>query len=494
MDKHIPIEVFTFVVFFMSRQQYYEKSTFPDMKHNTAKTGRPTSRIDGKALRALRKESGYSSQLALAEEVYKRANKVAATPEVMKNSAGRWERKGTVAADMLKHLADVLNTTDSVLKGARPDPAPCRIDEFEKRFNALIASGPSPELAKALEHCAVDEEETAPARELATRVARRLEAAQLSQDQSEFAKLAALTGYNVSELNQPTSHEGFWMFIGTGAPGPERSEILRGVTSVLHAVRTELQDVLDRQHESDAHVLFNQEQHWFRVTIQHARVSQWTRTLRFARCQPDELGLQWSTPTWLDQFWLTNLPHDAYGHANFVTGFDGVRIPAECTNLRFAITQRPSAEEFEKLGMEAPLKIIAMCAGDLAELHSDTIESFKKEGNAHHIVVNRLAANLWTDLQPWMAEWPLECWEFWLGQSRIDVCLEVPYRLWANSKVPPSFGNRLSVVLVEQLADGGVKTVPWRQKDVAIVFEGLEKFRQETLQLQAQSPPQLPAA
>lgn len=469
------------------------------MTLNAAKTGRPTSHIDGKALRALREESGFS-QLALAKKVYERAGKKTTDKdgvlktEVMKNTAGRWESKGTVPLDMVRHLADALNTTISVLQGARPDPAPCRIDEFEKRFNALITSGPPSELARALEHCAADGDEATPARELATRIARRLEAAQLSQDQSEFARLAALTGYNVSELNQPTSHEGFWMFIGTGVPGPERSEVLRGVTSVRHAVRTELQDVLERQHESDAHVLFKQEQHWFRVTIEHARVSQWTRTLRFARCQPNERGLQWSTPTWLDQFWLENLPHEAYGHANFVTGFDGVRIPAECTNLRIAITTKPSAEDFEKSGMEAQSKTVALCAGGLAELHSDTMESFKKVGNAHYLVVNRLAANLWETLQPWMAEWPLEYWEFRLCQSRIDVGLEVPYRLWAHRKVPPRLGNRLSVLLVEQSADGSVKTAPWRQKDVAIIFEGLEKRRQEALQSQAHSPPQLPAA
>jgi transcriptional regulator with XRE-family HTH domain len=460
------------------------------MTQHAAKIGRPTSHIDGKALRALREESGYSL-LALAKKVYGRAGKGTTSDAVMKNTAGRWESKGTVPLDMVRHLADSLNTTISVLQGARPDPAPCRIDELEKHFNALIASGPSPELAKALEHC---EEEAAPARELATRIAHRLEAAQLSQDQSEFTKLAALTGYNASELNQPTSHEGFWMFISTGVSGPERSEVLRGVHNVLHAVKTELEDVLDRQHESDAHVSFKKEQHWFRVTIQHARVSQWTRTLRFARCQPNERGLQWSTPTWLDQFLLDKFPHEAYGHANFVTGFDGVQIPAECTNLRFAIIKNPSEEDFEKSGTEARPEIVALCAGDIAELHSDTMESFKREGNSHYLVVNRLAADLWETLQPWMAEWPLECWKFWLGQSRINVYLDVPYRLRAKNKVPPRPGTPLSVVLVEQLANDEIKTVPWRQKDADLVFKGLEKRQLEALQSQAQSSPQPPPA
>lgn len=463
------------------------------MTRNATKTGRRTSYIDGKVLRELRLEAGYSSQLALAEEVYKRANKKAATQEVMKNSAGRWERKGTIAADMLKHLASVLNTTDSVLQGARRDPK-ILIDELEKRFNALTTKGPSLELAAALEDCAVDGEETAPARELATRIARRLEAAQLSQDQREFAKLATLTEYSVSELNRPTSYEGFWMFIGTGVPGPEKSEVLSGVTSVLNAVRLELQKVLDRQTESDAHVLFTQEQHWFRITIKHARVSQWTRTLRFARCQPNERGLQWVMPTQHDHFWLDNLPHEAYGHANFVTGFDGVQIPAECTNLRFAISQNPSADDFQKLGWDAQSKMVALCTNGLTYEYSDRIEASRREGFSHSRIVGWLAANLWEELQPWLSEWPLEYWTFRLCQSRIEVLLDLPYRLWAQSKVQPSSHRSLSIELVEQSAGDGITRAPWRQKDVTRVFETLQKFRQAALQSQAQSPPQSQAA
>lgn len=463
------------------------------MTQQKAKIGRPTSRINPAVLRGLREESGFSL-LALAKKVYESAGKGKTSDAVMKNTAGRWEHKGTVPLDMVRHLADALNTTIPVLQGARPDPAPSRIDELESHFKALIVKGPSPELAAALENCSVDGEEIGPARELATRVARRLEAAQLSQDQSEFAKLAALTGYSVSELNKPTSQEGFWMFIGTGVPGPERSEVLSGVTSVLHAVRLELQEVLDHQHESDAHVLFTQEQHWFRVTIQHARVSQWTRTLRFARCQPNERGLQWSMPTRLDHFWIERLPLEAYGHANFVTGFDGVQIPTECANLRFAISQNPSAEDFKELGLDARSKIVALCASHLTAEYPDRIEASRREGFSHSRIVGWLAANLWEELQPWLSEWPLQHWTFELCQSRIDVCLNVPYRLWARSKVPPSMGSRMSVELVEQSAGDVIKRAPWRQKDVASVFEKLEKCRQETLQTQAQSPPQSPAA
>lgn len=463
------------------------------MTQQKPKIGRPTCHIDSKALKALREESGFSL-LALARKVYERAGKGTTSDAVMKNTAGRWESKGTIPLDMVRHLADALSTTIPVLQGERPEPAPSRIDELEKHFNTVITKGSSHELVKALESCAVDGEEASPARTLATRIARRLEAAQLSQDQNEFAKLAALTGYSVSELNRPTSYEGFWMFIGTGVPGPERLELLRGVTNVLNAVRIELQEALDRQHESDAHVLFKQERHWFRVTIQHARISQWTRTLRFARCQPNERGLQWAMPTRLDNFWLERMPFEAYGHANFVTGFDGFQNPAKCTNLRFAISQNPSAEDFKKLGLDAQSTIVAMCASYLTEEYPDRIEAFRRDGNSHHLIVGWLATNLWEELVSRLSEWPLECWTFRLCQSRIDVCLDLPNGLRADRKADPSMGSRLSLVLVEQSTADVIKPVPWRQKDVARVFEKLEKWRQEALQKQAQSPPQTPAA
>jgi transcriptional regulator with XRE-family HTH domain len=454
------------------------------MKHSTSSMGRPTSRIDGARLKALRKESNLS-RLALAEKVYERAKR-STSQEVMKNSAGRWETKGTVALGMVEHLAAALGTTVAVLQGAAPAPAPSQIDALEKRLHALLAQGPSPALAKALAH--VQEEET-PTRELARRIASRLEAAQLSQDQEEFKQLASL-GLSTKELTQPTGYEGFWMFIGTGAPGPERLEILRGVSDVIYAVTTEIEQFLAPLHESDAHVAFSQEAHWFHIVLHHARVSRWTRTLRFVRCQPNERGLQWSSPTWLDKYFLDQMPRNIYQHANFVTGFNGIRIPADCTQLRFAITQNPGAEESEKLGMDATRQVVALTAGDLAELAAETLASFKQEGSAHDLVVNWLTANLWETLQPWLADWPLECWNFRQAEARIDVLLDVP----ANSTVPPRCGHRLSVLLVEQSADGNVQPTPWRNQSVARVMEMLEKSRQAALSAQAPSPPLPPSA
>lgn len=100
----------------------------------------------------------------------------------------------------------------------------------------------------------------------------RLEAAQLSHAKSEFEGISALTGFSVAELRQPMSHDGFWLAIGTGPTGPERTEVVLGIAEILHAVRTELQTCVAGAHESDAHVSFMKERHWFNVTFSHARL------------------------------------------------------------------------------------------------------------------------------------------------------------------------------------------------------------------------------
>jgi hypothetical protein len=413
-----------------------------------------------------------------------RSGKKQASPEVLKNTAQRWEASGAIPANMAMHLAEVLQTTVAILQGALPAPAPSRVDEIEGRLRELIAEGPAPRLVEALAN--FDDDENQP-RALAMRICSRLEIAQLTQAQEEFQDLAAITGYSMKELLEPTSFEGFWMLIGTGPLGPARTEILTGVSDVLFKVRTEMQSCLDGLHPSDAHVSFVEEKHWFRVTFHDPRHSRLTRSLRLVRCQPKEHGLQWSSPTWQDRYWIEALPGDASQYANFVTGFDSVRVPNDSRNLRLAITKTPTLQEVEERGPDAPPEIVELIAGDLAELPAETFESFRREGNSHALVVSWLAADLWEKLLPLMSDWTLECWSFRAAHSRIDILLDVPYRHYANSTVPLHFGLRFSVLLVEINADGGRRRAPWRHKSVAHVHEQLTKSLLQARQEQVPS-------
>ena len=460
------------------------------MTQNSKPTGRPTFRIDADMLRALRKDAGRSQE-ELAQKVYSRAGKGTTNVGVMKTSAYRWEKSGAIRPDLARHLAAELNTTLAVLQGALPEPEPSRVDVIEERIQMLFSTGPSHELKAALEQC-MDYE--MPVRELATRLTSRLEVAQLSQEQDELQELAKLTGFSAGELRQPMSHDGFWLLIGSGHTGSDRSEILSRLDGIHYEVSKEIKSYLERFNESDTKVSFKREKHWFHITLVHARLLQLNRTLRFVRCQVNETGLQWKSPTPQEQARLKALPRETYWQANFVTGFDSIQVPAQCTNLRLAITKDTVTQDRDGPGLNERAEIMLLTEGNITELPSKTLEAFRQEGSTHDLVVSWLAADLWDKLLPFLSEWPLECWHLAAAQTRIDVNLEVPYRFLADKGVLPRMGNRLSLRLVELLADGALKPAPWSNQSVARIHETLAKSLQMAREAQTQATSRLPAA
>jgi len=258
-------------------------------------------------------------------------------------------------------------------------------------------------------------------------------------------------------------------------------------------VSKEIKSYLEQFNESDTKVSFKREKHWFHITLVHARLQQLNRTLRFVRCQVNESGLQWKSPTPQEQARLKALPRETYWQANFVTGFDSIQVPAQCTNLRLAITRDSVTQDKEGPGLNERTEIMLLTEGNITELPSKTLEAFRQEGSTHDLVVSWLAADLWEKLLPFLSEWSLECWHLAIAQTRIDVRLEVPYRLFANRGVPPRMGTRLSLILVELLADGELKPAPWKAQSVARIHEKLEKSFQKAREAQTQATSRLPA-
>lgn len=442
---------------------------------NTPKSiGRPPFRLDGTRLRDLRKQAGLT-QRALTEKAYARAGKRVASNEVLKNTAQRWESTGAVPREMAKHLAGVLDTTVAVLQGEAPPPASNMVDEFERLILARVAAGSCPELVEALEGAGRNSaEDERPERALATSLSGRLEIAQLTQAPELFDEIALLTGLTVAHLGKPMSHGGFWLLVGTGFAGTERFQILSGVTDVTAVVREELSRHFDHAGLRDAQATFCEEAPWFRVTLSDARVHRANRVLRFVRCQPNESGLQWTAPTWLDRFWIDELPGTAYVHASFVTGFDGVRVPTKVTNLRLAVIKNPVYDPNVPFEMNRPDEFVAITRGNLDELPDRTMEMFEKDRQTHHLVVNWLRSGLWEVLEPLLSEWPLEYWHIFAAQGRIDVHLDVPLRALIKLQVPPRQGNIFSIVLVEEL-NGSLRTMPWTTDSVTHVFQTLTR-------------------
>lgn len=444
------------------------------MKHTPKSIGRPPFRIDPTRLRDLRKGAGIS-QRELAESANTLAGKPVASNDVLKNTGQRWESTGAVPREMAKHLAAVLGTTVAVLQGEAPKPALNRVDEFERLIVERMAVGACPELEEALAREVRDNAgDGRPERSLAVALSGRLEIAQMTEASELFDEIAVLTGLTVAELRKPMSHGGFWLLVGTGFAGPERCEILSGVAELTAEVRAELTRYFEHAGSRDSMATFAEEAPWFCVTFSDARSRSTNRVLRFVRCQPNENGLQWTSATWLDRFWIEELSANAYAHASFVTGFDGVQVPSKVTNLRLAVIRNPAYDPTTPFETNRPDDVVALTRGSLDELPSQTLQMFAKESQTHHLVVNWLRSDLWEALKPHLSEWPLEFWRISKAQTRIDVHLDVPLRAFMHSQAPPRQGNLFSIVLVEELNDR-LKRMPWNSASVLHVFETLER-------------------
>jgi len=436
--------------------------------------GRPRFRVIPQRLRALRKQVGLS-QIELAKRLYKRMEDDKTALSVMKSNYQRWERTGAMTPVVAKHLADELNTTVAILQGATPEAPASALERIEARLRYEVAAG-NPATLMAVESYAEDED---PVRELASRVAGRLEAAQLSQDRAELSQLAALTAWRVADLQLPIGGEGHWLLVGLGNLASARTELIQSVAALAYEVRNDLQEVLGRFAESDASVSFHEEAPWFRIEVKHPRISQLTRTLRFVRAQPTEQGLHWTNPSIWDRDVVGRLPSDTWSMANFVSGFSQqATARLDVTQLRFALFTNPRLDEVEKhWPQEPPTEIVGVAKLRDDEPPISVIESFQRDGCLHDLLTNWLSSRLWDEvLHPLFRAWPLDYWRFSGAQRRIDVVLEIPLSISRERREVPRMGPSYHIELVQELPSGELRRVPWRQASVMEIRERLEKF------------------
>lgn len=451
------------------------------MQNEKRHRGRPRFRIVPERLRQLREEASLT-QLELVKRVYKRQGDSKTELAVMKTNYQRWERTGAMTPEVAKHLAAELGTTVAVLQGAMPEAPPSTLAQIEARLRELsIASAPL--VLSALEKC-VDYAE--PVQELAQRIAYRLEAAQLSQDQAELTKLSALTGWTVEHLQRPVGRHGHWLLIRSGHFGPNRSEMLAGTSALLAEVWTDLRESLSQIPESDARVSFHEDTPWFRIEVQHPRISRLTRTLRFVRAQPTEAGLHWTRPTLWDYDMIHELPADACRLANFVDGFSADRLTTQdqdLARLRLALVRIPTVKECRENGLEARPEMIGLAKLGTEDLPPNVMAHFRQDGYAHDLVTSRLASAVWDLLGPLLNAWPIEYWCFSEAGRCIDVGLNVPLLLALKCGEEPQSGPLYQIHLVAELPDGQLWDVPWRDTSLAAarkLLQGiLDRYRDE---------------
>lgn len=425
------------------------------------------------------------TQRALAERVYEKLGKPKASSGVMKRSYQRWERSGAMPLETAKHLADELGATVAVLQGGVPNAPANAVDQIEARLREFSA-GDAPLLEAALRRLADAEN---PMRELAMDVTSRLEVAQLSQDKAELSKLAALTGWTLEELQRPAGAHGYWLLMRTGWPGAHKTELLHGISQLLWEVRQDLEQSLGID-ESDARVSFHDEAPWFRIEVQHPRIKERARTLRFVRAQPSESGLRWTKPAGLDRFWIDQLPQDAFELANFVKDFAGDHAtPTDVTHLRFAIVRNPSPKDVEKHGPELRPEMVALAKLNPEDPPALVRASFDRDGCAHDLMTNWLGGELWEHLVPLLQDWPLEYWRLSPASGRINFSLEAPLRVMLAREPAPRRDPIYSIVLVEQPSEDALRSAPWRRSSVVTVHQRLQVLLNEAREKAGVEPP-----
>ncbi len=444
------------------------------MQNEKRHRGRPRFRIVPERLLRMR-EDAHLTQVELAKRVYKGLGDSKTELAVMKTNYQRWERTGAMTPEVAKHLAAELGTTVAVLQGATPEAPPSTLAQIVARLRELSMAS-APRVLSALEKCADYAE---PVQELAQRIAYRLEAAQLSQDQAELTKLSALTGWTVEHLQRPVGWHGHWLLIRSGGLGPHRSEILAGTSALLYEIRTDLRESLSQIPESDARVSFYEDAPWFRIEVQHPCISRLTRTLRFVRAQPTEAGLHWTRPTLWDLDMIHELPADAFRLANFVDGFSADRLTTQdqdLARLRLALVRIPTVKEYRENGLETRPEMIGLAKLGPDEPPPNVLDDFRIDGYVHDLVTNWLASAMWDLLEPLLHAWPIEYWRLGEAGQHLDVCLDAPVPLILQRGAEPRSGPLYQIHLMAESPDGQLRKAPWRDASVAAVRQRLQRF------------------
>lgn len=154
-----------------------------------------------------------------------------------------------------------------VLRGEHPLPtptsAPKRVEQLEALLRERSQNGTHPELQSALEYVRASGAED-PVRALAEDLNQELEIAPLSASKERWNTLAAITGMTKRQMLQPVSHDGLWLLIANGPPGPIRHELLHGVHGITHALHDEWKDLETENSQGDSVITFSEEKPWYK--------------------------------------------------------------------------------------------------------------------------------------------------------------------------------------------------------------------------------------
>ena len=432
---------------------------------------RPTFKIDPNRLRSLRKESSLT-QLAVAKKAHAILGKSTQTTDsTILSSYQRIERTGDTSNAMATALAQVFETTVEILQGGAPEDSVSVVNRIEQQLRKQKEQGCNLALQRALAQHAKTYtekiEEDKCIREFAINIGKGIEVAQISQNSSEIARLAELTGWSEVELQQLGGINGHWLLLTTIHVSPE-IKIVLGIFDVISKIQEAFEKKWIKCGESDVCITLYRSLPWLHVEIAHPRISARRLKFSFVRGRPEVSGFKWVSPTWQDQFWLEySLKEWAFGKVNFFTNFNGKTIPDDIRRLRFRVRERDAEGVFQR---------VAYSKSHQNELPEDVFQNFKAEGNSHRLVIHLLVDGLAQSLASHLTAYPPECWSFGVGILHNAILLDISSRLSrTNKELVSGNGIKYTIDLVEETSPGVYQSAPWRDDSVDDVCSLLQK-------------------
>lgn len=380
------------------------------------------------------------------------------------------EWKGTTSPKTAQKLAVLYGvSTGELQQGLElPDPGEY-IRRIERIVQERLANGENSNLNKAIQQiCAeticlagapkISREEAT--RYLAEDIAHRIEAVQLVRNKNEVAALSELTGLPEEELLRPANAEGIW-FVNIHRRENQsegfnaRSEVTQRASWAIGIVKDYLEELKlpDHLRGSDESIRLTQDGLWYRIEIRNQYIQ---RTIRIdlVRCLPDAKGLRWVKPSWRDEYLICDPLRDwARENFNFVTDFDGIASPAgDIRQLRLLVTEYDQS-------IQRPTGRIVV-SGNLEAMPDEIFESQREVNNSHALVMNWLTVDLKHALTPHLLNHPSACWSL---SGSVIILDETKARRRPLSEC--YFGPKYGIHLVEQLEDGSLRRVPFREID-----------------------------
>ncbi|MBG6075347.1 hypothetical protein [Polaromonas sp. CG_9.11] len=419
------------------------------------------------------RESAGLTQQQVADEVHHRLGHV---NEQRSRETGyqRIERTGDTSRKFATQIAQVLaekldrdpSEILSILCGGAPEAPPDSVEELETQLQSQLDGGRNEILKHALKRYDGDDK---PVYELARHLGTCIEIAHLENRQADFTELAEITGWSVEKLLRPTSSLGHWLLIKSTKWGRE-TEVILGVSDVLHRIETAGAKWLDALHESDARVLLTNDGLWQGVSLQHPRHAALSVSFSFVRCTPSSSGLTWVKPTWWDHFWIDRLEGWAQRHSNFVKGFKSQTAgPEDLRNLRLVVASRTLPRDITTDFDERDwLKTLIVHCGSIEDMTPQILENFRQEGTSHDLVTNWLSSDLWQALEPYLHQMPMSWWRIQSNAGEISLVLEPSLREMNLHGMDltnfPRGGVKFIIYLAEELPSGDLRKVAWRAK------------------------------